>query len=1026
MMRGSSREAHTFAKVLACSLALLLALALAAVPTAALAEDESGQQESVESDADPSLYDQARADSLRSEQTDDDSSAVGQGQGDGAGMEDAESSAGDDTALSPMSTSIPSSVFLRQDSTVTCTLCSSAMMLRARMYLSGNNSWGSVTEAGIRGSAWSSNGLKWSWSYSISGCSMNVSHSKVSGISVGALQGLLNSHPEGVVLYDYSSDYSKAHAVLVTDYEGSTFYCADPASGYSGSRMALSSSYLGRLFGGQASILSSAKGYWYVSSYSIPSTHTHSWVVDHYEYYNDVNHTVVYRCSSCGETKVEREGHTFKWVGGDRVACVCTSCGTEETFTDDGGKGYVTKSETNLYGGDNSGSSVLATIPGGTLLHPAEVTLGSWGRYVGKVSYGGQTGYVVISDCYMNNTAGIHTFVGGVCTECGTMQVGSAPGRYRFARDGTGFYGAPFSADAKSFSTGDEVIVVKVDRTSSGYLWGWLSDGCLVDMQDLAYPAVDGNWQNGSQVSIGVGPFVIAPVANTGVCLDVEGGSAASGTNVRLYEWNDTPSQQFTFAPSGDGDGTYVVKSALGDVVLDVTGGSHADGTNVWTCTPNGTPAQKWYVERTPDGYYSLRSSVNNLYLDYEGEAAQLSNLRVMHGSGGASQKFLLIPVSCTVAFESNGGTAVSPVSVRPRTATQAPPDPTRSGYTFGGWYSDQGLTTAYDFSAPVLGDLTLYARWSEVEDSVARLWGQGALDTMSSIVGAGSFAAGGTVVLATSAGYWDALTAAGVAGLAGAPVLLTDGSSLSPQTASLLARLRPATVVVCGGTLAVSDATAGEAADAAGTSPRVVRCAGQTATGTACQIFSRASSDLGYSWSDTAVVATNDGYWDALAAAPYAYARHAPIFLAEGHSSLSEETLDAMASGGVTKVYIVGGELAVSRAVEGQLAERGIEVVGRLAGDNAVMTSAAIAEFEVSQGMSADGMGVATVDGYWDALTGAALCGSEGSVLVLASDSDRRAIDAVAAPSVSRAYVFGGEMAVSDSTLRYLEGAIR
>ena len=132
------------------------------------------------------------------------------------------------------------------------------------------------------------------------------------------------------------------------------------------------------------------------------------------------------------------------------------------------------------------------------------------------------------------------------------------------------------------------------------------------------------------------------------------------------------------------------------------------------------------------------------------------------------------------------------------------------------------------------------------------------------------------------------------------------------------------------------------------------------------------------------------------------------------------------MASGGVTKVYIVGGELAVSRAVEGQLAERGIEVVGRLAGDNAVMTSAAIAGFEVSQGMSADGMGVATVDGYWDALTGAALCGSEGSVLVLASDSDRRAIDAVAAPSVSRAYVFGGEMAVSDSTLRYLEGAIR
>lgn len=40
------------------------------------------------------------------------------------------------------------------------------------------------------------------------------------------------------------------------------------------------------------------------------------------------------------------------------------------------------------------------------------------------------------------------------------------------------------------------------------------------------------------------------------------------------------------------------------------------------------------------------------------------------------------------------------------------PADPTRDGYTFGGWYTDEACTQAYDFSTPVTADLTLYAKW--------------------------------------------------------------------------------------------------------------------------------------------------------------------------------------------------------------------------------------------------------------------------------------------------------------------------
>lgn len=41
--------------------------------------------------------------------------------------------------------------------------------------------------------------------------------------------------------------------------------------------------------------------------------------------------------------------------------------------------------------------------------------------------------------------------------------------------------------------------------------------------------------------------------------------------------------------------------------------------------------------------------------------------------------------------------------------------DPTCSGYTFQGWYTDAAGTAANDWSAPVTEDLTRYAKWTEI-----------------------------------------------------------------------------------------------------------------------------------------------------------------------------------------------------------------------------------------------------------------------------------------------------------------------
>ena len=70
-----------------------------------------------------------------------------------------------------------------------------------------------------------------------------------------------------------------------------------------------------------------------------------------------------------------------------------------------------------------------------------------------------------------------------------------------------------------------------------------------------------------------------------------------------------------------------------------------------------------------------------------------------------------------TVSFNANGKDAAMPDSQRVKegkTATEPADKPQLKGYTFGGWYTDEACTEAYDFSTPVTADMTLYAKWTK------------------------------------------------------------------------------------------------------------------------------------------------------------------------------------------------------------------------------------------------------------------------------------------------------------------------
>lgn len=66
-----------------------------------------------------------------------------------------------------------------------------------------------------------------------------------------------------------------------------------------------------------------------------------------------------------------------------------------------------------------------------------------------------------------------------------------------------------------------------------------------------------------------------------------------------------------------------------------------------------------------------------------------------------------------TVTFEVNGGSKVQAQKVKEgAVATKPSENPTKAGYTFGGWYMDRELTKLFDFTKGIVGNTTVYAKW--------------------------------------------------------------------------------------------------------------------------------------------------------------------------------------------------------------------------------------------------------------------------------------------------------------------------
>jgi putative cell wall-binding protein len=161
------------------------------------------------------------------------------------------------------------------------------------------------------------------------------------------------------------------------------------------------------------------------------------------------------------------------------------------------------------------------------------------------------------------------------------------------------------------------------------------------------------------------------------------------------------------------------------------------------------------------------------------------------------------------------------------------------------------------------------------------------------------------TIILATANNYPDALAIAPFAARQGTPILFTLGESLPHETKQALGTWGIRKVIIVGGTGVIAPSVEDEIKNNLGINTE--RLAGPDRYETAL-VIARHFSPGDYR---QVVVATGEGFADALAGASFAAKNGCPVLLT-GKTRMKQEVLKYIGGLGLGRVYILGGEGAI------------------------------------------------------------------------------------------------------------------
>lgn len=145
---------------------------------------------------------------------------------------------------------------------------------------------------------------------------------------------------------------------------------------------------------------------------------------------------------------------------------------------------------------------------------------------------------------------------------------------------------------------------------------------------------------------------------------------------------------------------------------------SGAQTTVTLSCPTTGTPVYYYTLDGTAPSVSKTRSiRVTGNMIQYSGSKT-IKIIASMEGYLESDEaSYTTILPSYTVSFYTGSGSAVSPQKITLGEQVNVPPNPTRAGYTFEGWFRDSACQTAWIFSSDKVEDnLTLYAKWTPVK----------------------------------------------------------------------------------------------------------------------------------------------------------------------------------------------------------------------------------------------------------------------------------------------------------------------
>ena len=355
------------------------------------------------------------------------------------------------------------------------------------------------------------------------------------------------------------------------------------------------------------------------------------------------------------------------------------------------------------------------------------------------------------------------------------------------------------------------------------------------------------------------------------------------------------------------------------------------------------------------------------------------------------------------------------------------PSDPTKSGYTFKGWFTQpNGGGTRFDGNTPVNSDITVYAYFERTPSNPGGGGGGGTTPDPGRVDGDDRVETGikisqkyydkaKTVIVVRHDLFPDSMTASVLAKLKDAPILLNPTNKLDPRVGAEIKRLGAEEVIIVGGPDSISEKVRGDL-KAYDKDKDVERIAGVDRYGTSEMVARRVTGITGKK--NTGVIASGQVFPDALSVGTFASRDGYPILLVK-KNLVPDQVVRAIKDLDIKKTYIAGGTNTISKSTEAKLPG----VLERMAGKDRYETSVAIAKSKFRDSKEAF---IASGEEFADALVISPVSGKYNRPTLLASRNKKT--NAVVKKYIEESYLtsitaIGGEKYLPNSIMLDLAG---